>query len=252
MTKEFYNKVARKFGGYAYGLSNPKYTKEFTDGIPEDDFKNHLLSLSGKDKKVLDVGCGDCKFAFGISENFKEIVAIDNSTELLKVARSKQKELKNKNVKILRLDADRMKFENESFDIAFSRRGPTPYKEIYRILKPNGHYVIIEIGEKDTMDLKKVFARGQGYGNWDNPVSEKEKHSAINAGFITNFVKEYFYNEYYESYEDLDLFLQGVPIFPDFDPEKDKRFLQKYIEKFKTKKGIKLPRHRVVFVFQKT
>ena len=251
MTKDFYDKVAKKFGGYSYGTNNPKYNTEFPDGIPEEDFKNHLLSLSGKDKIALDVGCGDCRFAFGISDNFKEIIGIDTSTELLKIAKSKQKKLKNTNVKILEMNADKLTFSDNYFDVAFSRRGPTPYKEVFRVLKPGGHFVIIEIGEKDTMGLKKVFGRGQGYGNWDNSVSEKEKNLAINAGFKTSFVKEYFYDEYYETYEDLDLFLQGVPIFPDFDPEKDKPLFEKYVDKFLTQKGINLPRHRVVFVLQK-
>ena len=44
------------------------------------------------------------------------------------------------------------------------------------------------------------------------------------------------------------MFLQSVPILPDFDSEKDKPLLQKYINKFQNNEGIELERHRLVFV----
>lgn len=251
MTKYFYNKVAKKFGGYSYGTNNPQYSTEYPGGIPEDDFKEKLINLSGKEKKALDVGCGDCRFAFSIADNFKEIVGIDNSIELLKVAKSKQKGLKNKNVKIVKTDANKTKFTDEIFDLAFSRRGPTPYKEIFRILKPGGYFVVIEIGEKDAMEIKKVFGRGQNYGGWKSSVLKAVKEETREVGFKMPFGKEYLYAEYYKTYDDLDLFLQGVPIFEDFDSEKDKKTLQKYVNDFTSEKRIKLSRHRVVFVLQK-
>jgi len=65
------------------------------------------------------------------------------------------------------------------------------------------------------------------------------------------FAQNYLYNEYYASYEDIDLFLQGVPIFEDFDSEKDQRLLEEYVAKFKIEKGIKLSRHRVVIIAKK-
>ena len=58
-------------------------------------------------------------------------------------------------------------------------------------------------------------------------------------------------NEYYVSYQDLDLFLQGVPIFEDFDSTKDKENLSKYAQQNSTDKGIRMERHRTVIVLQK-
>lgn len=252
MSENYYDKIAKKFGGYAYGNKKEHYQTVYTDGVPEDDFKDQLLGLSGKSKIVLDVGCGDCKFAFEISGYFKEIVGIDNSKNLLKVARKKQKEAGIKNVTLVISDAAKTTFKNESFDLAFSRRGPDPYKEISRLLHPKGHFVIIKIGEKDAMDLKKIFGRGQNYEEWDNSTLIEIQKEARNAGFKILFSKEYFYGEYYETYEDLASFLQRVPIFTDFDLVKDRKFLKKYTDKFKTKKGIRLSRHRVVTTLLKS
>jgi len=62
------------------------------------------------------------------------------------------------------------------------------------------------------------------------------------------FGQNFLFDEYYASYHDLDLFLQGVPIFEDFDSEKDRKLLEAYVAASQTEKGIRLPRHRIVIV----
>lgn len=71
------------------------------------------------------------------------------------------------------------------------------------------------------------------------------------VGFTVIYAEDIIYNEYYPTQEALDNFLQGVPVFEDFDSVKDKNNLIKYCEKYRTDKGITLPRHRVVYVLQK-
>lgn len=251
MSQNFYDRVAKKFGGYAFGKGHVKRLYEYTNGDPEKFFKEKLLSLSNKNKVSLDAGCGDGKFAFQIAKHFLKIIGIDRSEELLKIAKQKQKRLQVKNVSFEPQDATKTSFSDNSFDLIFSRRGPTPYKEFQRLLKVGGYFIGIEVGEKDCQGIKEIFGRGQGFGQWDNSRLEKDKHVLKNEGFNIVFAEEYLYNEYYLSYKDLDIFLQGVPIFEDFDSEKDRKFLEEYVVKFKTEKGIRLPRHRVVIVAKK-
>jgi len=104
----------------------------------------------------------------------------------------------------------------------------------------------------DTVELKKIFGRGQGYGKWDNSTLDRNLKELQAIGFKVVFAKDFHYFEYYPNYKEIDLFLQGVPIFEDFDSEKDKGNLTKYVSKFQTNKGIKLPRHRIVLVAQKS
>lgn len=252
MTKEFYDKVAKKFGGYAYGSKNLDITREYPDDDPEVVFKQKLIVL-GRDKRALDVGCGDCKFAFEIAEKFTEIIGIDTSKELLKIAQEKNEELQVKNVSFLLQNANRTNLDNESFDIIFCRRGPTYFKEYLRLLKDGGYYLEIGIGKKDSQALKEIFGRGQGFGKWNDEITQLQKYTEEmeNVGFKTIFKKDYFYNEYYKSFEDLDIFLQGVPIFEDYGRKNDIEHLEKYVSKFQTDKGINLPRHRIVFIGQK-
>ena len=119
------------------------------------------------------------------------------------------------------------------------------------MLKPKGHFVEIDIGEKDCQQIKEIFDRGQNYGKWNRSRVEKITTQATKVGFQIIFAQDYFYNEYYSSYQDLDIFLQGVPIFEDFNPKKDRELLKKYVDQFSTNNGIQLERHRVVSVLVK-
>lgn len=252
MSSSFYDKVAKKFGGYAFGKGHVEHLTEYPSGDPEKIFKKKLLGLANKNKISLDAGCGDGKFAFQIAKYFLSIIGIDTSKELLKIARQKQNILQVKNVVFKLQDASKTSFSDKSFDLIFSRRGPTPFPEFQRLLKPSGYFIGINIGEKDCKEIKQIFGRGQGFGQWNTSRLEKDKQELKEAGFEIVFAQDYFYDEYYASYDDLDLFLQGVPIFEDFDSQKDKKFLEKYVAKFRTGKGIKFPRHRVVIVARKS
>ncbi len=248
MVKNFYDEVAKKFGKYHTGA---KYITEYPDGVPEKVFKEKLLELSDKNKSVLDVGCADGRFTLSIAPYFQKIVAIDKSKGMLEAARKLQKEKRTINTDFNYMDVHNIVYPDETFDLIYSRRGPTDYPEFKRLLKSNGYYVEINIGEKDAQEIKEVFDRGQGFGEWNNSRLKEYRQTLENNKFKIIFAQEYFYNEYYVSYEDLDLFLQGVPIFEDFDSEKDKKLLETYVTKFKTKKGIKFPRHRIVIVAKK-
>ena len=244
----FYDRIAKKFGGYR---GEAKHIDEFPDGNPESTFKQHLLALSGKDKTALDVGCADGRFTLSIAEYFKRIVAIDTSKGMLKAAKNAQQESGITNFTFLEQDVHSLSDSNVAFDIVYCRRGPTDYPRFHSILKPGGFYLEIGIGEKDAQALKEVFGRGQNFGNWNEFTLEKDKLALKALGFEVTYSKDFSYNEYYPSYQDIDLFLQGVPIFEDYDPVKDKAFLEAYTRQHTSEKGIQLPRHRIVIVTRK-
>jgi ubiquinone/menaquinone biosynthesis C-methylase UbiE len=252
MVNNFYDKIAKKFGGYGYGNSKKAvYKSEYPNWEPEKVFKEKLLGLSSKDKIVLDIGCADGKFTLSIAPYFKKMFGIDNSKVNFDIAKSHDNDKRIKNVEYSLQDASHTSFEDSFFDVAYCRRGPSYYEEYFRVLKTKGYYLEIGIGEEDTIELKKIFGRGQGYGKWGKSTLDKNLKELKELGFKIVFADNYYYFEYYPSYEELDLFLQSVPIFEDFDSEKDKAVLQKYVKKFTSDKGIQLSRHRLVMVVQK-
>lgn len=253
MKKNFYDKIAQKLGGYSYGNGNkPHYTSEYPAGDdPEKIFKEKLLELSSNNKIALDIGCADGKFTLSVAPSFQKIYGIDISKLNLDVAKSHSDDPRSNNVEYSFQNANHTSFTDSFFDIAYCRRGPSFYEEYYRILKAKGHYLEIGIGEMDTVELQKLFGRGQGYGKWGTSQLDEKIKELKKLGFQVVYAENFHYFEYYPSYKEFDLFLQGVPIFEDFDSEKDKSKLTEYVNKFQTKKGIELSRHRVVLVLQK-
>lgn len=248
MIQNFYDKVAKKFGNYSTPV---KISREYTNGNPEDIFKEKLIEASGKDKAVLDVGCADGRFTISISSYFAKVIAIDTSKGMLESARKLQKKSNITNVSFLLKNLHNNDFKDKSFDVIYSRRGPTDYPEFFRLLKKGGYYIEIGIGEKDTQRLKEVFGRGQNYGDWNSPYLKKNIQEIEKAGLKVIFGEDYLYNEYYQSEKNLDIFLQGVPIFEDYDFKKDKNLLNKYVSENVTSKGVILSRHRIVIVAKK-
>lgn len=247
MGKNFYDKVAKKFGNYH---TDARIAHEYFEGNPEDIFKEKLISVSGKDKIALDSGCADGRFSLSIANFFLKIKAIDTSNGMLNSARKLQKEQKITNVEFIKQDLHKLS-SNEEFGVIYSRRGPVDYPIFYKLLKPDGDYVEIDIDKKDAMEIKQIFGRGQNYGEWNNSRLQRTVDEITNANFRIIFAKDYSYNEYYKTYYDLDLFLQSVPIFEDYDSKKDEHLLKKYEKEFGTDKGIRLARHRAVILAQK-
>jgi SAM-dependent methyltransferase len=252
MPNNFYDKVAKKFGGYGYGDGHkPIYKKEYPADDPEKIFKEKLVDIADKNKIALDIGCADGKFTVSVAPLFKKVFGIDTSKANLDLALANIKDDKSKNVEYSLQDASKTSFKKSFFDLAYCRRGPSFYEEYHRVLKAKGHYLEIGIGEKDVIELKKIFGRGQGFKKWNKPTLSEDLKILKDLGFKEIFAENYNYFEYYQSYDEIELFLQQVPIFEDFDTEKDKIYLERYVRKFTSDKGIQLSRHRLVLLAQK-
>lgn len=247
----FYDEVAKKFGGYDLVDDEPEHTSEYPSGDPDEIFKEKIRELADSSLTALDIGCGDGTFSFNIADRFAKIVGLDSSKELLRIAKQRATEHKSDNLEFVFGDAAKTPFGNGSFDIIFNRRGPSFYDEYARLLKEDGHYVEIGIGEKDAMELKQAFGRGQNYGSWDQSRLEQDKSKFERAGVNVIFARDFFYSESYASGNEFERFLKRVPIFEDFDPVEDRKFLDTYFLEHLEGPRVKLNRHRVVYVVQK-
>lgn len=247
----FYDKMAKEFGGYGFSTSKPKYHSRYPNGNPEAIFKEKLLELATPDSIAADMGCGDGKFTFEIADHFFRISGLDSSKELIAIAQQKKKTLNVKNVSLFFGDASKTSFDDQSFDIIFNRRGPSYYTEYSRLLKPGGYYLEIGIGEQDAVSIKKIFGRGQNYGVWNSSRLEADKPKFEALGMELIVLKDYIYSENYLSKEDFILFLKGVPIFEDFNLDKDKKYLDAYFKNNIEGVEVRLARHRVVYVLKK-
>ena len=104
-------------------------------------------------ESILDIATGTGDLAINLAEtNATKIVGLDISSGMLEIGKEKikKKSLETK-IDMILADSENMPFEDNSFDaitVAFGVRNfetlESGLKEIYRVLKPNGTFVILE------------------------------------------------------------------------------------------------------------
>lgn len=134
-SKEFYEEIDRRF---------------FTDAnqympIGKIPFDEMIDFESLKDKKVLEIGVGNGSHAQLLATHSKDFTGIDLTDYAIKSAKERMKIFGLDNAKILQMNAEELKFEDNTFDFIWSwgvvhhsANTKQILKEIKRVLKPDG------------------------------------------------------------------------------------------------------------------
>lgn len=157
MSKEWYDQIALKNQGYK---SNAIFRVEGLSG--ETVFETELIELLKNSQHALDAGCGDGEFTLRMSAFGNEITGFDNSKELLKLAQERLAVQKLENVNFVfssTKESNTMPFEEESFDLIYSRRGPTSIINHHHLLKKGGIMIGIHSSSKEKV-LDKLNKSG--------------------------------------------------------------------------------------------
>ena len=122
-----------------------------------------------KDSQVLDVACGTADSTIALAKaGVPRVVGVDISEGMLKVGEKKIEELKPNSTITLKVeDCENLSFEDNTFDAAFIAFGIRNFedkkkglKELHRVLKPNGHLLILELSvpqNKILLSLYKLY-----------------------------------------------------------------------------------------------
>ena len=241
MNPEFYSTVATRFGGYDSGA---KRTEVFPNGDPEAAFDRVVAELGGAGGQLLDVSCADGRNLLRIAPSFERVLGIDLAPEMLVSAERHRSAAEAENVEFAVGDAAATRLPADHFDVVTSRRGPLHVDEFRRVLKPGGSLVYLGIGEQDARELKEIFGRGQLYRRWEGaPVSWEVRERLVAVGFAVVRDERFGYEEFFHSPAELDVFLQMVPIFEDYDPVVDKESFDRFVAAASSDRGVRLARH---------
>ncbi|PJF39732.1 MAG: hypothetical protein CUN55_13695 [Phototrophicales bacterium] len=106
--------------------------------------------------QILDVGTGTGIVARLIAPSATRVFAVDMASQMVYVAKQKAKPLEN--VQIIQADNHALPFADNSFDVVISSFGLNAthprrvFKEIWRVLKPNGKFILQEWSILHTFD----------------------------------------------------------------------------------------------------
>ena len=149
---------------------------------PKYDAFNHLLSLNidkvwrrktalevakSRPETILDLATGTADLAIALAKYNPQahIVGMDISEKMMEIGKEKVKQQGLENQIELRLgDAASLPFDDNSFDVVTVGFGIRNFEnreqglsEIHRVLKPNGHAVILEFSMPEKPPMKQLY-----------------------------------------------------------------------------------------------
>ena len=137
--------------------------------------KAHLPSKPGI--RALDLGTGAGFFSFILRDLGCEVTGIDYSEEMLKNARRNCERLGYSGISFLQMDAQDLRFPDESFDFIFTRNVtwtlPDPlkaYREMLRVLAPGGKLMNADANYSagfQKMDEAGITEKMAEHANWN-------------------------------------------------------------------------------------
>lgn len=170
---EHYDKLAAEWQEKATNKETARIDIEKIDvmKMASYQFLYELLKKYAPGKKVLDYGCGHGMHATEIAKiGATEVIGVDLSEKSLNIAEERaKKEGLSEKIKFIKMDAEKLEFPENSFDIVFD--GGTfssidiskGLPEIARVLKTGGYLIGIEtLGHHPLANLKRRLNKKRG------------------------------------------------------------------------------------------
>lgn len=190
-----------------------------------------------KSEKILELGTGTGVVPSFIGYLGKEMVCVDNSANMLKVARRNCGKIKN--IKFVKADINKLPFSDNYFDLIIKRLAPDNLIELSRVLKLGGMFLNLTNCELDGIEIRKLFGKPAHLGLNEYRNMLKDNNYKIVKEKVFKF------KEIYHSQSYLMSMLEIAPIVDDF--HKNKQYYKKIIsECFKGKNKFTLTRHKYV------
>jgi SAM-dependent methyltransferase len=255
--------LARKYGGYASFTETdgaPILTKDWGDSAA-DEIDRLLDRYTGPESIVLDLGCGAGQTLCRLAPCVHAIYGFDQEEDLLTAARERSASRGTTNATFLLGNVskaeDVAELPDATITLAFSRRGPNLTGAFLPKLVPDALLVQELVSEQDAAGLKEIFGRkpflprSHGDADWLIGYYGGLEMLPVSA-------KSFWSEQYFRDAEHLALNLtQGatlsnwwMPPLP-YEPERDRAALELYARYNRTLDGIRVLRHRRVYVFRR-
>jgi demethylmenaquinone methyltransferase/2-methoxy-6-polyprenyl-1,4-benzoquinol methylase len=117
-------------------------------------------------KDILDVATGTGDFAVQLAKlKPAKVIGIDIADVMLELGRKKiKKKGLSGTIQFIEADSENLPFADNSFDVVSSAFGVRNFEtlekglgEMYRVLRPGGHVLILEASDPENMPFKKLY-----------------------------------------------------------------------------------------------
>lgn len=241
-----------------WNFSDLEYETEYLDYW---DMYEELRRHVDRNSVVLDLGTGGGEKALTSIPDIALLIGTDANEKMIETANENLKKYPEKRAKFVVMDSLKMTFPKNFFDAVVVRHTVMNAKDIYDCLKPGGIVVVEDIDKEDCEDLKKEFGRGQSMDD-EAPLRAVDYFLLQEAGFSKIEKHQLFFNEYYKTKEDLMMLLLKTPIIDDYlenrkideildENSEQRKYLENYVQKYSTDKGILLKRRYCAFLAAK-
>ncbi len=142
-----------------YKTLSKSYDTRFQGYIQAVGNKVLTAATTAADGRILDLGCGTGEILLKLAKNYpnvKELVGIDLSEDMLKLAKTKLGAFKEATV--CQGNIEQIPYDDKHFDLVVSS-GVLHYvsspedmaREVQRVLKPQGHFVLIDMAQESLV-----------------------------------------------------------------------------------------------------
>jgi SAM-dependent methyltransferase len=166
----------------------------------------------------------------------------------------------SRNLRFQQGSAEKVPFEDESFDIVLNRHAPVMPQEVLRVLRPNGHFATQQVGGNNTQNIFDAFG-------WESNAVQTKRASidssliAQDAGTLAKAFKEqgarieaqgeYNVPYIFKDVESFIFFVRSIPLPEEISVDKHGPTLLKFLEEHMGKRGIETNEHRTLLVVRK-
>jgi SAM-dependent methyltransferase len=208
----------------------------------------------------LDVGTGGGEIFLQLAPHFGTGVGIDHNPEMIRVARANTPPAVRGRVSFEPMEAEALSFPDAAFETVLNRHASVFAGEVARVLRPGGHFVSQQVGDRNTQRLFDAFGWGSNGAHWAADRARRGRPPQDRASLTEAFARagcavvawgEYDVRYFFQDVASLVFFLKSAPFPEDFDPDRHWRPLAELVDAARTPRGIETNEHRTLLVARK-
>jgi SAM-dependent methyltransferase len=207
--------------------------------------------------RVLDIGTGGGEVFREFADAFAAGLGIDRNEGRIDVAR---RNVRQDNLRFAVMDGTSLAVHDQSIDVVLARCADYDPSEVYRVLRPGGYFLTLQMADHDTQNLFDAFGWGS-YGTfWRAMFESRDMPYRTSLDAASEFhdlgcaeirYEDFDVPQHFRDVASLVLFLKASPLPEHFDPMAHYEPFRQMVRAYGGEQGIETNAHRELLVVRK-